>query len=72
MSLTEQDRIECREIAREIVAEVLRIHIEHCPHHQAYLIGKARLIGIGLGIVLASSVGSGTAATVVTLILRSV
>jgi len=64
MALTEQDRIECKEIAREIVRDVLYEHIQNCPHHQAYLINRARFIGMFLGVIAASGLSSGTVAAV--------
>lgn len=60
MSLTEADLALCREQGREIVKEVLKEHIKSCPHHQNYLISKARVIGLFFGVVIASGVTSGT------------
>ena len=59
------DKAECKEIAREIVTEVLQVHINTCPHHTAYLISKARVFGMILGVVVASGVSSGTAVAVI-------
>jgi hypothetical protein len=59
------DKSECKEIARAIVTEVLREHISTCPHHTAYLISKARVLGMILGIIIASGVSSGTAVAVI-------
>lgn len=56
---------ECKEIARDIIKEVLAEHINSCPHHQAYLVSKARAIGVMIGVVIASGVTSGTAATII-------
>lgn len=72
MALTDGDKAEIKEMARMIVREVMAEHVKTCPHHQEYLISRARLVGMAVGIVLASSIGSGTAATVVTLVLRMV
>jgi len=63
--MTYQEKAEIREISREIVKEVLREHIKTCPHHQLFLITKAKFIGIAIGIIIASGVTSGTAATIV-------
>jgi len=59
--MTQQEKAEIREISREIVKEVLREHIKTCPHHQLFLITKAKFIGIAIGIIIASGVTSGTA-----------
>ena len=61
--MTYQEKAEIREISREIVKEVLREHIKTCPHHQLFLITKAKFIGIAIGIIIASGVTSGTAAS---------
>lgn len=58
------EKAECREIAREIVKEVLMVHITTCPHHQAFLVSKARLLGIMIGVIVASGVSSATAVTI--------
>lgn len=59
MSLTEGDKAECKEIAREIVREVLAEHIHSCPHGIKLLTSKAYLIGICMGCGLAGGgVGS--------------
>ena len=63
--MTAGDRAEYKEIARAIVSEVLRAHIESCPHHQAYLISKARIFGMIVGVIIASGVSSGTAVAVI-------
>ena len=59
------DKAECREIGREIVTEVLKIHIKTCPHHTAFLISKARIVGIILGVVAASGVSSAAAVSLI-------
>lgn len=56
---------ECKQIARVIVTEVLKAHIESCPHHTAYLISRARVIGIICGVILASGISSGTAVALI-------
>jgi len=65
MALTSGDKAECKEIAREIVREVLAAHIKGCPHHQAWLVSKAKVIGIAIGVVVASGATSGTIATLI-------
>ena len=65
MPLTDQDKIECREIGRIIVQEVLTDHIANCPHHQSYLVSKARAFGVVCGIIVASGVTSGTVVTII-------
>lgn len=49
MSLTEGDKNTCREIAREIVKEVLIEHTKSCPHGMAFARSKAFLIGACVG-----------------------
>jgi len=49
MALTEGDKAECKEIAREIIKEVLIEHIASCPHGKAILAGKMFLTGICIG-----------------------
>jgi len=65
MALTDQDKIECKQLAGEIIKEVLVEHIQTCPHHQAYLVTRARIVGIITGAILASGVTSGTLAAVI-------
>jgi len=55
MSLTDGDKAECKEIAREIVKEVMVAHIASCPHGQLLRRSKAWLVGCAAGI----GVGSG-------------
>lgn len=55
MSMTDGDKAEVKEMAREIVKEVLREHVQACPHGQTLSILKAKFIGICLGV----GVGSG-------------
>ena len=57
MALTEGDKAECKEIAREIVKEVLVEHIDSCPHGKALLKNRMLLIGACIG----SGVGGGSA-----------
>lgn len=63
--MTEGDKSTCREIAREIIKEVLKEHITACPHHQSYLVTRARMIGLFFGVVIASGVSSGTIVAIV-------
>lgn len=59
MTLTNQDRAECREIAREIVKEVLdeynETHIATCPYGRSLL----KLTFISIGIALGGGLTSG-------------
>ena len=57
MSLTDGDKAECKEIAREIIKEVLIQHIEGCPYGKLLASSKSLLIGIGIGLTL---FGAGT------------
>lgn len=54
MALTDGDKAECKEIAREIIQEVLEIHIESCPHGKTILASKMLLVGMCVGSGLAS------------------
>ena len=54
MGLSEGEKAECKEIAREIVKEVLVIHIESCPHGKSILASKMLLVGMCVGSGLAS------------------
>ncbi len=49
MSLTDGDKAEYKEIAREIIKEVLLIHIESCPHGKTLLASKMFMMGICIG-----------------------
>lgn len=49
MSLSDGDKAECKEIAREIIQEVLVIHIQSCPHGKTLLASKMFLFGICIG-----------------------
>ncbi len=65
MALTAGDKAECKEIAREIIKEVLQEHIGTCPHHAAFELSKAKVLGIMVGVILASGVTSSTIAAVI-------
>ena len=65
MAMTQQDKIECKEIAREIIKEVILEHVSTCPHHQAFLVSKARLVGLITGVIAASGISSGAVTTVI-------
>ena len=49
MALTEGDKAECKEIARQIIQEVLTVHIQICPHGKTILTSKWLLIGVLVG-----------------------
>jgi len=49
MALTEGDKAECKEIAREIIREVLIEHIASCPHGKTVLASKMFLAGVCIG-----------------------
>ncbi len=65
MSLTKQDKIEIDQRAERIIERVLQRHIDTCPHHQAYLISKAKVFGLICGVIFASGVSSGTMAAII-------
>ena len=54
MALTDGDKAECKEIAREIIQEVLAVHIASCPHGKAIVASKMLLVGICIGSGFAS------------------
>ena len=54
MALTDGDKAECKEIAREIITEVLLVHIDSCPHGKTILASKMLLVGMCVGSGLAS------------------
>ncbi len=59
--LNEGDKNTCKELAREIVAEVLKLHIVSCPHGRSLL----KLTCISIGIAIGSGViGGGTIAMI--------
>lgn len=58
MALNEGDKNTCREIAREIVKEVLDLHVTSCPHGIELTKIKAKFIGMCIGIGIGSGVGS--------------
>jgi len=49
MALSAGDLAECKDIAREIIKEVLIEHIKGCPHGMLIQKGKAFLIGACIG-----------------------
>ena len=54
MALSEGDKNTCKNIAREIVKEVLIVHISTCPHGKAIQSSKMLLIGMCIGSGIAS------------------
>ncbi len=54
MALNDGDKAECKEIAREIIQQVLIGHIESCPHGRTILASKMLLIGMCVGSGFAS------------------
>lgn len=59
--MTHEDVLDCREIARVIVKEVLEIHIQTCPHGRAIL----KLMCLSIGIAIGSGVTGGGVAVLV-------
>ena len=39
--------------------EVMKEHIKCCPHHNAYLVDKAKVWGVMIGVALVSGGASG-------------
>ena len=54
MALSEGDKNTCKEIAREIIKEVIIGHIESCPHGKTFFASKMLLIGMCVGSGMAS------------------
>ena len=57
MALTDGDKAMCMEIAREIVKESLKEHINSCPHGKMMVRNKMFLIGCTVGISLSGGIG---------------
>lgn len=55
MAMTDGEKAEVKEMAREIVKEVLAEHVAACPHGQGLMRMRATAIGIGVGSGLGSS-----------------
>ena len=53
MALTPGDKAECKQIAREIVKEVLVEHVDMCPHGKNLMAAKYIAAGACLGSGLA-------------------
>jgi hypothetical protein len=49
MALDEGDKNTCKEIAREIVKEVILEHVKSCPHGIQLKISKAYIVGMCIG-----------------------
>ena len=67
MALTEGDKAECKEIAREIIKEVLTEHIAGCPHGIAMRVNKAYIIGVCVG---SGIIGSGITLSLAQVIMK--
>ena len=65
MALTDGDKAECKEIARVIVQEVLVVHTRTCPHHAAFELTKAKIVGIMIGVIFASGITSSAMAAII-------
>lgn len=61
MSLTEGDKAGIKEMAREIVKEVLAEHVQACPHGQLLSVLRAKFLGICIGV----GIGSGGLSVVI-------
>ena len=68
MALSQGDIAECKEIAREIVKEVLIEHIKCCPHGRVILASKWLLIGM---CIASGLTGGGMVFTLVKLITNA-
>ena len=63
--MTAGEKAEYKEIARVIIKEVILEHIGTCPHHAAFEVSKARVLGIMIGVIFASGVTSSTVAAII-------
>ncbi len=54
MDLTDGEKAECKEIAREIVKEVLKEHIASCTYGKTLQASKWFIIGVVLACALVS------------------
>lgn len=61
MAIKDELNAEYREMARIIVKEVLKEHIDSCPHGKALLSYRYMAVGICIGTSLASFTGSSLA-----------
>lgn len=55
--MTDNERRECREIAGEIIKEVLQQHVAACPHGRNLAVLQAKIVGVAVGCSMA---GAGT------------
>ena len=69
MALSAGDIAECKEIAREIIKEVLIEHIKGCPYGMLIQRGKAFLIGICIG---SGCAGGGLALAISQLLTKTI
>jgi len=59
MALNDGDKAECKEIAREIIKEVLSEHISNCPLSKKICGIRNTIIGLGIGLGITIGGGSG-------------
>jgi hypothetical protein len=57
MAVSDGDKAECKEIAREIVQEVLVQHIQACPHGLLLTKFKWLVLGMTVGPLLGGGIG---------------
>jgi len=57
MSLSKGDIAECKEIAREIIKEVMAEHVTTCPHNIRWKMAAAIITGACLGSGIAGGAG---------------
>ena len=65
MPLSKSDIAECKEIAREIIKEVLKEHIASCPHGKTLLVSKWFMAGCFIG---SGAMGGGVSAVIIKLL----
>lgn len=63
---------EAKEIAREIIKEVLVEHIACCPHHQEFVVTRARFTGIVTGVAIAAAISGGSVGAAVSILIKSI
>lgn len=55
MALSEGDKNTCKELAREIIAEVLKDHIKICPYGRS----MHKFVWVSIGIAIGSGIAGG-------------
>ena len=59
MAMSELERSECKEIAREIIKEVMAEHVASCPHGQNFNVFRAKVYAFAAGVGIATGSATG-------------